>query len=38
MKAMLKSRHFWGGLIAGIVLLAFVPQLNPRQLMAKKAA
>jgi hypothetical protein len=29
-KETLKSGKFWGGVIAGVVLVAFFPQLNPR--------
>ena len=34
----LKNGHFWGGVITGIVLLAFFPQLNPRTMLAKPKA
>lgn len=34
----LKSGHFWGGVITGIVLLSFFPQLNPRMMLAKPKA
>lgn len=30
-----KSGHFWLGIIAGIVLLSFFPQLNPRMMLSK---
>jgi hypothetical protein len=29
-KGTLKSGKFWGGVVVGVVLLAFFPQLNPR--------
>jgi hypothetical protein len=35
-KGTLKSGKFWAGVLSGVVLLAFVPQINPRQLLAKK--
>lgn len=35
MKGTLKSGKFWGGVVTGIVLLAFFPQLNPRTFLAK---
>jgi hypothetical protein len=34
MKA-LKSHTFWAGVVVGVVLLAFFPQLNPRLMLAK---
>lgn len=34
MKSALKSGHFWVGVVAGVVLLAFFPQLNPRSALA----
>jgi hypothetical protein len=33
MKAALKSGKFWGGVVVGIVLLSFFPQLNPRVML-----
>lgn len=30
MKDTLKSGKFWAGVVVGVVLLAFLPQLNPR--------
>ena len=36
MKGTLKSGKFWGGVITGIILLAFFPQLNPRAMLGKK--
>lgn len=35
MKKALKSGHFWAGIVTGIVLLSFFPQVNPRMLLAK---
>lgn len=35
MRGTLKSGKFWGGVIAGIVLLSFFPQLNPRAALAR---
>lgn len=35
MKATLKSGKFWAGVIAGVLLLAFFPQFNPRAMLAK---
>lgn len=35
MKETLKSGKFWTGIVAGIVLLSFFPQLNPRMMLAK---
>jgi hypothetical protein len=31
----LKDHKFWAGVVAGVVLLAFFPQLNPRLMLAK---
>ena len=36
MKAALKSGKFWAGVVAGIVLLSFFPQLNPRVMLTAK--
>ena len=30
MKETVKSGKFWAGVVVGVVLLAFFPQLNPR--------
>jgi hypothetical protein len=30
------NKHFLAGVVAGVVLLAVFPQLNPRQMLAKK--
>ena len=35
---MLKRKDFWIGVLAGIVLLSFFPQLNPRAALAKPKA
>jgi hypothetical protein len=35
MKSALKSGHFWAGVVVGVVLLAFFPQLNPRLALSK---
>ncbi len=35
MKSALKSGQFWAGVVAGVVLLAFFPALNPRQVLAR---
>jgi len=32
-KGCLKSGKFWGGVLAGAVLVSFVPQLNPRTVL-----
>lgn len=32
------NKHFWAGVVVGIVLLAFFPVLNPRTLLAKPKA
>ena len=32
---MLKKKDFWVGLVAGVVLLAFFQQLNPRMALSK---
>jgi hypothetical protein len=34
-KETLKSGKFWGGIVVGVILLSFFPQLNPRALLAK---
>ena len=36
MKSALKSGHFWAGVVLGVVLLAFFPQLNPRAALGAK--
>lgn len=35
MKATLKSGKFWAGVIAGVLLLAFFPQVNPRAALSR---
>ena len=35
MKATLKSGKFWGGVLAGAVLLTVFPQFSPRALIAR---
>lgn len=36
MKETLKSGKFWGGVVVGVLLLAFFPQLNPRVALSAK--
>ena len=36
MKETLKSGKFWTGVVLGVVLLAFFPQLNPRAALGAK--
>lgn len=36
MKDTLKSGKFWAGVVVGLVLLAFFPQLNPRTALGIK--
>lgn len=38
MKGALKSGHFWAGVVVGVVLLSFFPQLNPRLALGKPKA
>lgn len=38
MKAALKSGKFWAGVVTGVVLLAFFPQINPRAWLGAKKA
>lgn len=35
MKNALKSGHFWAGVVVGVVLLSFVPALNPRNALGR---
>lgn len=35
MKSALKSGQFWAGVVAGVILLAFVPALNPRTVLGR---
>jgi hypothetical protein len=37
-RATLKSGKFWAGVVVGVVLLSFVPQLNPRVALTKPKA
>jgi hypothetical protein len=30
-----KSKQFWAGVVVGVVLLAFFPQLNPRAALSR---
>jgi hypothetical protein len=30
-----KNKHFWAGVVVGVVLLAFFPQLNPRAALSR---
>jgi hypothetical protein len=32
-----KSKHFWGGVVAGYLLLVFVPSLNIRTMLVRKS-
>lgn len=34
--AVLRDGRFWGGVITGVLLLAFFPALNPRTMLARK--
>lgn len=36
MKDTVKSGKFWAGVVVGVVLLAFFPQLNPRSALGSK--
>lgn len=35
MKGTLKSGKFWAGVVAGVLLLSFFPQFNPRAALAR---
>jgi hypothetical protein len=35
MKDTLKSGKFWAGIVVGVVLLSFFPQLNPRAALSR---
>jgi hypothetical protein len=37
-KETLKSGHFWVGVITGVLLLAFFPQVNPRVMLSARKA
>lgn len=34
MKETLKSGKFWAGVVVGVILLAFFPQISPRSLLS----
>lgn len=36
MKETVKSGKFWAGVVVGILLLAFFPQINPRVMLSAK--
>jgi len=37
-KETVKSGKFWAGVLAGVLLLAFFPQINPRMMLSARKA